>query len=87
MNMRASPEQCETGQLSQGTGNLGGIAEIKDPKSGEQISVFSSARTGYTPNYDDSEYMRSVQGVEYCRADYQICGVVKVKPGAEKPAC
>ncbi len=44
----------EQGNL-QGTGNLGGIAEIKDPKSGEQIPVFVS-RDRYT---HELEYMRA----------------------------
>jgi hypothetical protein len=41
----------EQGNL-QGTGNLGGIAEIKDPKSGEQIPVFVS-RDRYTHELDN----------------------------------
>lgn len=40
----------EQGNL-QGTGNLGGIAEIKDPKSGEQIPVFVSG-TGTRTNWN-----------------------------------
>ena len=44
----------EQGSL-QGTGNLGGIAQIKDPKSGEQIPVFIS-RDRYT---HELEYMRA----------------------------
>lgn len=44
----------EQGNL-QGTGNLGGIAEIKDPKSGEQIPLFVS-RDRYT---HELEYMRA----------------------------
>lgn len=44
----------EQGNL-QGTGNLGGIAEIKDPKSGGQIPVFVS-RDRYT---HELEYMRA----------------------------
>ena len=44
----------EQGNL-QGTGNLGGIAKIKDPKSGEQIPVFVS-RDRYT---HELEYMRA----------------------------
>ena len=47
----------EQGNL-QGTGNLGGIAEIKDPKSGEQIPVFVS-RDRYT---HELEYMRLTNG-------------------------
>ena len=39
----------------QGTGNLGGIAKIKDPKSGEQIPVFFR-RDRYT---HELEYMRA----------------------------
>ena len=44
----------EQGNL-QGTGNLGGIAQIKDPKSGEQIPVFVR-RDRYT---HELEYMRA----------------------------
>ena len=40
----------EQGNL-QGSGNLGGIAQIKDPKSGEQIPVFVS-RDRYTHDWN-----------------------------------
>ncbi len=56
----------EQGNL-QGTGNLGGIAEIKDPKSGEQISVFVS-RDRYT---HELEYMRA----DKWKCPDTICGV------------
>ena len=60
----------EQGNL-QGTGNLGGIAEIKDPKSGEQIPVFVS-RDKYT---HELEYMRA----DKWKCPDTICGV-KVSP-------
>lgn len=60
----------EQGNL-QGTGNLGGIAEIKDPKSGEQIPVFVS-RDRYT---HELEYMRA----DKWKCPDTICGV-KVSP-------
>ena len=55
----------------QGTGNLGSIAQIKDPKSGEQIPVFIS-------------WDRYTHELEYMRADKwkcpdSVCGV-KVSP-------
>ena len=56
----------EQGNL-QGTGNLGGIAEIKDPKSGEQIPVFVS-RDRYT---HELEYMRA----DKWKCPDTICGV------------
>ena len=56
----------EQGNL-QGTGNLGGIAEIKDPKSGEQIPVFVS-RDKYT---HELEYMRA----DKWKCPDTICGV------------
>lgn len=55
----------------QGTGNLGGIAEIKDPKSGGQIPVFVS-RDRYT---HELEYMRA----DKWKCPDTICGV-KVSP-------
>ena len=60
----------EQGNL-QGTGNLGGIAEIKDPKSGEQIPVFVS-RDRYT---HELEYMRA----DKWKCPDTICNV-KVSP-------
>ena len=60
----------EQGNL-QGTGNLGGIAQIKDPKSGEQIPVFVS-RDRYT---HELEYMRA----DKWKCPDTICGV-KVSP-------
>lgn len=60
----------EQGNL-QGTGNLGGIAEIKDPKNGEQIPVFVS-RDRYT---HELEYMRA----DKWKCPDTICGV-KVSP-------
>ena len=56
----------EQGNL-QGTGNLGGIAEIKDPKNGEQIPVFVS-RDRYT---HELEYMRA----DKWKCPDTICGV------------
>ena len=56
----------EQGNL-QGTGNLGGIARIKDPKSGEQIPVFVS-RDRYT---HELEYMRA----DKWKCPDTICGV------------
>ena len=41
----------EQGNL-QGTGNLGGIAEIKDPKSGEQIPRVCQPGTGTRTNWN-----------------------------------
>ena len=60
----------EQGNL-QGTGNLGGIAQIKDPKSGEQIPVFVS-RDRYT---HELEYMRA----DKWKCPDTICNV-KVSP-------
>lgn len=60
----------EQGNL-QGTGNLGGIAQIKDPKSGEQIPVFVS-RDRYT---HELEYMRA----DKWKCPDAICNV-KVSP-------
>ena len=56
----------EQGNL-QGTGNLGGIAQIKDPKSGEEIPVFVS-RDRYT---HELEYMRA----DKWKCPDVICGV------------
>ena len=56
----------EQGNL-QGTGNLGGIAEIKDPKSDGQIPVFVS-RDRYT---HELEYMRA----DKWKCPDTICGV------------
>ena len=55
----------------QGTGNLGNIAQIKDPKSGEQIPVFIS-RDRYT---HELEYMRA----DKWKCPDAVCGV-KVSP-------
>ena len=55
----------------QGTGNLGSIAQIKDPKSGEQIPVFIS-RDRYT---HELEYMRA----DKWKCPDTVCGV-KVSP-------
>lgn len=55
----------------QGTGNLGSIAQIKDPKSGEQIPVFIS-RDRYT---HELEYMRA----DKWKCPDSVCGV-KVSP-------
>ena len=55
----------------QSTGNLGNIAQIKDPKSGEQIPVFIS-RDRYT---HELEYMRA----DKCKCPDTVCGV-KVSP-------
>ena len=60
----------EQGNLM-GTGNLGGIIPIKDPKNGEQISVFVS-RDRYT---HELEYMRA----DKWKCPDTICGV-KVSP-------
>ena len=60
----------ELGNL-QGTGNLGGITQIKDPKSGEQMPVFVS-RDRYT---HELEYMRA----DKWKCPDTICGV-KVSP-------
>ena len=54
-----------------GTGNLGGIIQIKDPKSGEQIPVFVS-RDRYT---HELEYMRA----DKWKCPDTVCGV-KVSP-------
>ena len=55
----------------QSTGNLGNIAQIKDPKSGEQIPVFIS-RDRYT---HELEYMRA----DKWKCPDAVCGV-KVSP-------
>ena len=55
----------------QGTGNLGSIAQIKDPKNGEQIPVFIS-RDRYT---HELEYMRA----DKWKCPDAVCGV-KVSP-------
>ena len=55
----------------QSTGNLGDIAQIKDPKSGEQIPVFIS-RDRYT---HELEYMRA----DKWKCPDSVCGV-KVSP-------
>ena len=55
----------------QSTGNLGNIAQIKDPKSGEQIPVFIS-RDRYT---HELEYMRA----DKWKCPDSVCGV-KVSP-------
>ena len=55
----------------QSTGNLGNIAQIKDPKSGEQIPVFVS-RDRYT---HELEYMRA----DKWKCPDTVCGV-KVSP-------
>ncbi len=60
----------EQGNL-QGTGNLGNIAQIKDPKNGEQIPVFVS-RDRYT---HELEYMRA----DKWKCPDTICNV-KVTP-------
>ena len=60
----------EQGNLM-GTGNLGGIIPIKDPKNGEQISVFVS-RDRYT---HELEYMRA----DKWKCPDAVCGV-KVSP-------
>ena len=60
----------EQGNL-QGTGNLGGIAQIKDPKSGDQIPVFVS-RDRHT---HELEYMRA----DKWKCPDTICNV-KVSP-------
>lgn len=65
----------EQGNL-QGTGNLGGIAEIKDPKSGEQIPIFVS-RDRYT---HELEYMRA----DKWKCPDTICGV-QVSPEQKPP--
>lgn len=54
-----------------GTGNLGNIAQIKDPKNGEQIPVFIS-RDRYT---HELEYMRA----DKWKCPDTVCGV-KVSP-------
>ena len=54
-----------------GTGNLGGIIQIKDPKNGEQIPVFVS-RDRYT---HELEYMRA----DKWKCPDTVCGV-KVSP-------
>ena len=63
----SKPEQTAL----QGTGNLGSIAQIKDPKSGEQIPVFIS-RDRYT---HELEYMRA----DKWKCPDTVCGV-KVSP-------
>ena len=55
----------------QSTGNLGNVAQIKDPKSGEQIPVFIS-RDRYT---HELEYMRA----DKWKCPDAVCGV-KVSP-------
>ena len=55
----------------QSTGNLGNIAQIKDPKSGEQIPIFVS-RDRYT---HELEYMRA----DKWKCPDAVCGV-KVSP-------
>ena len=59
----------------QSTGNLGNIAQIKDPKSGEQIPVFIS-RDRYT---HELEYMRA----DKWKCPDAVCGV---KVGPEQKA-
>ena len=63
----SKPEQTAL----QGTGNLGNIAQIKDPKNGEQIPVFIS-RDRYT---HELEYMRA----DKWKCPDTVCGV-KVSP-------